>query len=293
MDRLLVLSSLWCLVYETKLQLFMNYLSSNWVLIPLSCSSGIDWLKSQQLLRKGWKETTCQLICVYVQVRGWSSRRCQHQHAGAQGAEGDHACDRDPDLLQLMEVLHMSLLWRQHRQADSECLGRADLRPDTEGRGSSWAHNFWSHFCSEPLSLSLLCSSSQSGYTLHCSFNLHLNETWLKSVCFSQFMSLSNKSASHWWEDIVTRVGSSPVYTHSNPGSTGLSPCFFLAHFDWSFELIVSTYHFSLWISRKKNHSQWYLCGKEVMDLHAHRSLFSYCVCKQHYLWSVYFIFFH
>lgn len=109
-------------------------------------------------------------------------------------------------------------------------------------------------FWTSPLSLSvsLLCSSSQSGYALHCSFNLHLNQTWLKSVCFSQFMSLSNKSVSQWWEDVVTGVGSSAVYTHSNPGSSGLSPCFFLLHFDWSVELIITTYHFPLWISRKK-----------------------------------------
>ncbi|CAF95416.1 unnamed protein product [Tetraodon nigroviridis] len=51
----------------------------------------------------------CVLVLVYVQVRGRPSRRCQHQHPRAQSAEGDHACDRDTDLLQLIEVLHLSL----------------------------------------------------------------------------------------------------------------------------------------------------------------------------------------
>lgn len=54
------------------------------------------------------KDNKCGLILGYVQVRGWPSRRCQHQHPGAQSAEGDHACDWDPDLLQLIEVLHLS-----------------------------------------------------------------------------------------------------------------------------------------------------------------------------------------
>lgn len=48
--------------------------------------------------------------CVCVsQVWGWSGGRRKHQHTGAQDPEGDHACDRHPDLLQLKAFLSSAL----------------------------------------------------------------------------------------------------------------------------------------------------------------------------------------
>lgn len=85
----------------------------------------------------------CALVLGCVQVRGWPSRRCQHQHPGAQSAEGDHACDWDPDLLQLIEVLHLSFppspplsLMEAHRQAHSECLVELTSAQVAEAEGA-------------------------------------------------------------------------------------------------------------------------------------------------------------
>lgn len=122
----------------------------------------------------------CALVLVYVQVWGWPSRRCQHQHPRAQSAKGDHACDWDTDLLQLIEVLHLSLslfsfpclfpslpfslsFMEAHRQADSECLVELTSGQVAKAEGAlehiiSEVVFLWlSHFSLLSLSLSL-CS---------------------------------------------------------------------------------------------------------------------------------------
>lgn len=58
--------------------------------------------------------------------------------------------------------------------------------------------SFWSDLIFT-LSLSLLCSSSRSGYSPHCLINLHLDLVKV-SLRFSISQLLSNKSTSHWWK---------------------------------------------------------------------------------------------
>lgn len=96
---------------------------------------------------------------------------------------------------------YVSLL-EAHRQADSECLGELTLGliPKAEGALEHIVYEVIlvrSHFHS--LSLSLLCSSSRSGYSPHCLINLHLDLVKV-SLLFSVSQLLSNKSTSHWWK---------------------------------------------------------------------------------------------
>lgn len=136
-------------------------------------------------------------------------------------------------------------LWRRHtgRQTANVWASwpRARYRRPRELLSTLFLRSFCSgasHFSSP-----FLCSSSPSGYTSH----VHLTFS-LKSVCFSQSFTAEQKKGSGM-----------AFHTYTNPGSTGLSP--FLLHFYWSFGLIISIYHFSLWISskkkkKKKNHSE-------------------------------------
>uniref|UniRef100_A0A8C7V7A4 Poly [ADP-ribose] polymerase n=1 Tax=Oncorhynchus mykiss TaxID=8022 RepID=A0A8C7V7A4_ONCMY len=73
----------------------------------LNCIALCEVITSKDLQKHGniWVCPVSDHVCTrFFFVRGRPGGRCQHQHPGAQGAEGDHACDRHSDLLQLMEA---------------------------------------------------------------------------------------------------------------------------------------------------------------------------------------------
>lgn len=182
-----------------------------------------------------------------MQVWGWPSRRCQHKHAGAQGAEGDHACDWDPNLLQLIEVLLMSLSWRHTgRQTENVWASwpRAWYWRLRERYGTLFSNVVLFLILSFFLFLSLLPRLKVFSHHIVLLTFIKFEISLLFSVCvtFQQNHITGMKTCTH----IRTQ------------GPLGSLLYFFLLHFYWFFGLIISIYHFSLWISWK-NHSQWYL----------------------------------
>lgn len=166
------------------------------------------------------------LVCAGMRTAKWEtltstrrSPRCRRRSCVWSGPRSIPANGGSP------HVSHLS--WKARRQAESECLGRADLRPKSEGRGSSRAHYVWSRYVLTPSPLDSLSSVPQSGYASLCSLNPRLSYTCLKSVrCFSLGITAAGyhpgdeKGCRH-------RCFSSHINTQPSGVQTGLSPGLF------------------------------------------------------------------